>query len=75
MCTLPVGVFWVATMPVYAASSNEADRQISFAEHYLKEFEKEVARQKGGQKNVIAIRRLRWKECSHWCGLIRTAPR
>lgn len=45
------GFFLGAAMPAQASSSSEADRQISFAEHYLKEFEKEVERQKGGQKD------------------------
>lgn len=49
MTALIAGMFLLAAAPLYAASSSEADRQISFAEHYLKEFEKEVSRQKGGQ--------------------------
>lgn len=51
MIALLTGVFLGTAMPVHAVSNTEADRQISFAEHYLKEFEKEVDRQKGGQKD------------------------
>ena len=39
MTALIAGMFLLAAAPLYAASSSEADRQISFAEHYLKEFE------------------------------------
>lgn len=51
MIAFLAGVFLGTSVPAYAISNSEADRQISFAEHYLKEFEKEVDRQKGGQKD------------------------
>lgn len=58
MTAFLIGIFLGSAVPCSAAPANsEADRQISFAEHYLKEFEKEVERQKGGQKDRYRYQR------------------
>ena len=44
-----------AALPIYGGEVDEERalvRQIGYAEHYVKEFENEVARQRGGEKWV-----------------------